>query len=276
MRFADAHIHLFREGYKRPGLPSLFGDRELQVYEALRLTHGVDLALAIGYEAEGIDPANNAYLRELSQSRSWLKTLAFVKTAPPPEPAEVEAVIETEHAGLAIYAHGGPEAESVLRWPRACWRLLQSRKAIVSFNSRPEAISVLAPLTAEWTSIQFLFSHLGLPGVLPPDMPAEAVLDRLKPLLSLAQSPNVHVKISGAYATSVPQHAFPHLGASGAIDRILEAFGPARCLWASDFAPALEFVSFPQTMEWQGTSALSEPEQCLVFRENLLRLLSEA
>jgi len=22
MRFADAHIHLFREGYRRPGLPS--------------------------------------------------------------------------------------------------------------------------------------------------------------------------------------------------------------------------------------------------------------
>ena len=70
MRFADAHIHLFREGYHRPGLPSLFGDRELQAYEALRLTHGVDLALAIGYEAGGIDPANNAYLRQLSQSRS--------------------------------------------------------------------------------------------------------------------------------------------------------------------------------------------------------------
>jgi L-fuconolactonase len=107
MRFADAHIHLFREGYRRPGLPSLFGDRELQAYEALRLAHDIDLALAIGYEAEGIDPENNAYIRQLSQSRSWLKTLAFVKTAPPPEPAAVEALIETGHAGIAIYASTG-------------------------------------------------------------------------------------------------------------------------------------------------------------------------
>jgi len=104
MRFADAHIHLFREGYHRPGLPSLFGDRELQAYEALRLTHGVDLALAIGYEAEGIGPANNAYLRQLSHSRSWLSTLAFVETTPPPEPGTIEAVLEAGHAGLAIYA----------------------------------------------------------------------------------------------------------------------------------------------------------------------------
>jgi L-fuconolactonase len=251
MRLADAHIHLFREGYHRPGLPSLFGDRELQASEALRLAHGVDLALAIGYEAGGIDPANNAYLRQLSQSRSWLRTLAFVEPTPPPEPG-------TGYAGLAIYAQDRPDAESVLRWPPACWRLLQFRTAIVSFNSRPEAISVLGPLTAEWTSVQFLFSHLGLPGVLGPDMPSEALRDRLKPLLSLARLPNVHVKISGAYATSVPQHAFPHRGANEAIGRILEAFGPARCLWASDFAPALEFVSFPQTMEWQGMSALTE------------------
>jgi hypothetical protein len=61
MRLADARLPLFREGYHRPGLKSLFGDRELQAFEALRLTHGVDLALATGYEAEGVDPANKAY-----------------------------------------------------------------------------------------------------------------------------------------------------------------------------------------------------------------------
>lgn len=264
MRFADAHIHLFRGGYHRPGLPSLFGDRELQAYEALRLIHGVDLALAIGYEAEGIDPANNAYLRQLSQSRSWLWTLAIVETTPPPEPGTIEALLEAGHAGLAVYAQDRPHAEAVLRWSPACWRLLRSRNAIVSFNARPEAISVLRPLIAESAGAQVLFSHLGLPGVLGPDMPPEARRDRLKPLLSLARLPNVHVKISGAYATSAPQHAFPHRGANDAIGRILEAFGPARCLWASDFAPALEFVSFPQTVEWQGMSALSETEQRMV------------
>jgi L-fuconolactonase len=135
---------------------------------------------------------------------------------------------------------------------------------------------VLGPLIAEWTNMQFLFSHLGLPGVLGPDMSPDALQDRLKPLISLARLPNVHVKISGAYATSAPQHAFPHRGAQEAIRRILAAFGPTRCLWASDFAPALEFVSFPQTMEWQGMSALSETERRMVFGENLMRLLSEA
>jgi hypothetical protein len=32
----------------------------LQTYEALQLTHGVDLALALGHEVEGVDPDNSA------------------------------------------------------------------------------------------------------------------------------------------------------------------------------------------------------------------------
>lgn len=274
MRLADAHIHLFRSGYHRTGLPSLFGDDELRAYEALRVAHEIELALAIGYEAEGIDPGNNVYLRQLSASRSWLKTLAYVDVAPPPEPAALAALMESGHAGLAIYALDRPQAESLLPWPRQCWQLLQSRRAIVSLNSRPEAISTLQPLIAEWTSIQFLFSHLGLPGVIGTGASARRLRDRLRPLRDLARQPNVHVKISGVYATSDPQYAYPHAKARGAIRSLLEAFGPARCLWASDFAPALDFVSFSQTVHWPGSDELTEAEQRLVFRDNLVRLLS--
>jgi fermentation-respiration switch protein FrsA (DUF1100 family) len=78
--------------------------------------------LAIGYEAEGIDHDNNAYLRQLSQSRSWLRTLAFVKTTPAPEAAGIEALLEAGYVGLAIYAQDGADVEAVLRWPRASLR----------------------------------------------------------------------------------------------------------------------------------------------------------
>jgi predicted TIM-barrel fold metal-dependent hydrolase len=274
MRLADAHIHLFRGGYHRPGLPSLFGDGELRAYEALRLVHGIELALAIGYENEGIDPDNNAYLRRLSKSRSWLRTLAFVETSSRPELQAIAALIESGHAGLAVYALDKQHAESVLRWPSQIWRLLQSRKAIVSFNSRPEAITVLRPLTAKWTDVRFLFSHLGLPGVIGSNTTPHAIGVRLKPLLGMASQPNVYVKISGVYATSQPQYAYPHSTTDDVIGRIIDAFGPARCLWASDFAPALEFVSFSQTVDWPGNRELTESERRMVFGDNLVRLFS--
>jgi hypothetical protein len=44
-------------------------------------------------------------------------------------------------------------------------------------------------------------------------------------------------------------------------------------LWASDFAPALEHVSFAQTIDWTGGEALSDAERRLVARDNLARLL---
>ena len=78
MTLADAHIHFFRNGYRRPGLPSMLGDAETAVYDALRQLHGLTLALAIGYQADGIDPDNNAYIRGLAATRPWLRTLAYL------------------------------------------------------------------------------------------------------------------------------------------------------------------------------------------------------
>jgi L-fuconolactonase len=273
MKRADAHIHFFPRGYSRPGAPSLFGGGELQAYEALRVHHEIDLALAIAYEGEGGDPDNNAYVRGLAASRGWLRTLAFFAVSPTPELSVVERALEAGHSGLAIYALDRDGAEAVLNWPEDVWRILQARGAIVSFNSRPEAIATLAPLVARCGQIAFLFSHLGLPGVIKSDATSETVRERLRPLLDMAPAHNVYVKISGVYATSEPAHLYPHAAARGAIACLLDGFGPRRCLWASDFAPALEYVSFPQTLDWPGHQDLTEKERQLIYGENLRRLL---
>jgi len=274
MKLADAHIHLFANGYHRPGLPALFGDRELEAYEALRLTHGIELALVIGYEADGIDPSNNAHIRRLSASRSWLRTLAFADLDAAVDLQRIEQWMDAGHQGLAIYALDRERSDRVLAWPRSCWRALEDRHATVSLNTRPEAIVALGRLIAAWPGVQFLISHLGLPGVIGSETPVQTPAERLAPLLDLARLSNVYVKISGLYATSQPPHAYPHLGADVLIQMILSAFGPARCLWASDFSPALEYVSFPQTVDWPGCETLSESDRCLIYRDNLFRLLS--
>src|SRR5690349_17796157 len=87
MMLADAHMHLFPEGYRRAGHGSLFGKRELEAYCALRLSHKIECALAIGYEADGLDPQNNAYLRRLAAEHDWLHSLAYVDPRAEPDPA---------------------------------------------------------------------------------------------------------------------------------------------------------------------------------------------
>ena len=275
MKLADAHIHLFRHGYHRAGLPSFFAESELQSYEALRKIHGIELALVIGYEADSIDPGNNAYIRQLAASRSWLKALAYVEPHLMPGPDAVTALLDQGHCGLALYVTEPARAEALLQWPRKTWNALETRRAILSFNARPLSIGILQPLIAAHPGITVMFSHLGLPGKLSPGDDRDEIQVRLNPLLSLATLPNVHVKISGLYATSAPEHAYPHHGSRHAIRRIIDAFGSSRCLWASDFAPALEFVSFPQTIHWPGFSDFTDADRQAIMRGNLVRLLNE-
>lgn len=273
MRLADSHIHLFRHGYRHDGRPSLFGSGEIEAYKAIRQVHGIEVALVIGYEADGIDPDNNAYIRDLSTKHDWLRTIAYVDPRSRPEAAEIAALLENGHCGLALYVSATDSAQALLAWPRGIWDLLQARSAIVSFNVRPDGISMLRPLIAAAPGVSFLISHLGLPGVLPNDIQPDALHLRLAPLLSLQDLSNVFVKISGLYATSDPPHAYPHGGAAFAIQRILSAFGPSRCLWGSDFAPALEFISLPQAVHWRGIDDLSDSARNAVMCGNLLRLI---
>ena len=172
------------------------------------------------------------------------------------------------HVGLSLYVLEPPRVEALLQWPRECWKLLHDRRAILSFNARPHAAALLRPLIEAYPGITCLLSHMGLPGK---GAPIDA---RLGPLLALAELPNVFVKISGLYATSEPEHAYPHIGAGPAIAKIISAFGVSRCLWASDFAPVLDYLSFPQAMQWPGMAHLSAEDRQAIQRDNLLRLLA--
>src|SRR5690606_23430538 len=91
--------------------------------------------------------------------------------------------------------------------------------------------------------------HLGLPGrhADPPE-PA-AARATLAALLALAGHTHVTVKLSGLYAISEPPHDFPHAAAAPFVDVVLDAFGPSRLVWGSDFSPALGYVSFAQTLD---------------------------
>ena len=276
MRLADAHMHLFPDGFRRAGCRAVFGRGEFEAYCALRANHGIELALAVGYEADGIDPQNNTYLRRLAAENGWLRTLAYVEPEPAPRPDAIRALIRQGHSGLALYATDVTRARALLSWPEEAWEILRESGALVSFNARPEAIAVLEPLVRRLPALRFLFSHLGLPGILAPGMDEPVLQARLAPLLRLADAGNVFVKISGLYATSDPAHAYPHAEGARVVKSVLGAFGAARCVWGSDFSPALEFVSFAQAIDVPGLEGLTSAERSNVFCSSLVSLLSSS
>jgi predicted TIM-barrel fold metal-dependent hydrolase len=273
MKLADAHMHLFPAGYARPGHGSLFGPREFDAYCVLRASHNIERSLAIGYEADGIDPQNNAYLRGLAAEHDWLYSVAYVDPLANPEAETIARLMRDGHSGLAVYVPDLARAEALRGWRPAVWDVLRRRKALVSFNAVPAPIAALAPLVRDLPEISFVFSHLGLPGRLAPDISDAQLRVRLSPLLSLAGLPNAFVKISGLYATSEPAHAYPHRAGGRALGIVLDAFKADHCLWASDFAPALDFVSFSQTIDFDGLELLAAPDRENVVRGNLIRML---
>jgi predicted TIM-barrel fold metal-dependent hydrolase len=182
-------------------------------------------------------------------------------------------LLEDGAAGFAIYLLLEDDGRALGGWPAALLAELRERRVIVSLNVRPAAAAAIQDVVDALEGCPILVSHLGLPGRFArPPAPGQA-REVLAPLLALASRAHVAAKLSGLYAISDPAHDFPHAAAQPFADLLLDTFGPARLLWGSDFAPALEFVSFAQTVDLRVLVRCSPAEIDDVMGGNLLRLL---
>lgn len=267
----DAHLHLFRNGYGR--FRAAGSAREVDAYELLMDRHGITAGLVVCYEADGIDPGNNAYVRELAGTRSWINSLAFLEPHSALTVGRIEELLVAGHIGIAVYLPDATSAQALCGWPPAVWERLSRAHAIVSFNARPEATAHLEALVDRATDCAFLFSHLGLPGRGDGISTSRQAAEHLDPLLRLASRPNVGVKISGLYAVDpIP----PHAGARPFVEVLLQRFVPSNLHWGSDFSPALGFVSFEETMAVPGLEFLAPADRDMVFGEGLMTRIRRA
>ena len=269
---ADSHIHLFADGYAGATGRSPAGGDELTVYEELRRRHGIGLALVVGYEGEDRYIGNNGYVLALAAERDWIAPVAYLPLAaerPAATAEDVAALSSAGAAGFAFYVAGSAEGEALRSLAQSTLEELNARRALLSLNATPEGLAAAGRTPAALEGCRLVFSHLGLPGPFAaPPSPAVA-RERLRPLLALADRANVAVKLSGAYAIG----PFPHESARPFVDCLLDAFGPDRILWGSDFAPALDEVSFAEAASTHLLTGCTSEEIDAVMGGNLRRLL---
>lgn len=269
----DSHLHLFRKGYGRFGGPSPLGTQsEVDAYEAFMKTHGIGGGLIVCYEADGIDPGNNAYVRKLAGTRPWIASLAYLDARSMPDAGAVESLLAAGHVGIVAYLLDTETASAFARWPREVWHLLSECRAIVSLNARPAATALLEPVIAAAPGCRFLFSHLGLPGPAAAGLSRTEAAARLEPLLRLADAKNVGVKLSGLYAIDP---APPHAAAVPFVDLLIDAFAPSDLHWGSDFSPALGFESFEETLHIPGLAALTDQARALATGDGLAAKIAD-
>ena len=203
-----------------------------------------------------------------------MATLAYLRATDSHDAGGVERLLANGHVGVAVYLMDDTSAAAASSWSPDVWRPLDDAKAIVSINAAADSLPAVESIARAHEACRFLIAHLGDPGSHVEVPSPAAAAERLAPLLRLAELANVHVKVSGLYAVSDPPHAFPHVQATPFVDLVLDAFGPSRCLWGSDFSPSLDFVSFSQAADLPQLTRLGDAERELVMGANLLELLN--
>lgn len=247
----DSHIHLFERGFVTEAGAILEGVAE---YDSARAEAGIEQALVVGYEGETYAEGNNAYVRSLAWSRPWIRSLAYLPAARVPHAEELAALRSEGHIGVAVYAE--EQARALRAWGPDLAAELAG--AVVSVNARAATLGAERAWIESLAASTVLVSHLGLPG----EVAADRMEEALAPILALAGVPHVMVKLSGLYAID-PRH--PHTGARPVAERILDAFGPTRLAWGSDFSPVLGSVDLATALRFPSWwDDLSGDERALI------------
>jgi predicted TIM-barrel fold metal-dependent hydrolase len=273
----DAHAHFFYPGFVQ-GLPDSCRRRspdEITLYQAFAQRHQIDHVLAIGYQGEPWASGNNDYLAGLAQEHTWLRPLAFVSAPQQLTLSQIERWQAQRFVGITFYLFSPENIDALRQISNELWQWLSEHAWLISVNSTGEYWRGWQPILAAHPGLRLLIAHLGLPPAVPSAPTMEQARAALASVIELAQYSHTYVKFSGFYGLTQPSYAYPHSAAWPYARVVCDSFGTARILWASDFSPALEHVSFPQTvevlaaMEW-----LTDDDLQAIYHGNLLRLLA--
>ncbi|MER7455793.1 hypothetical protein [Micromonospora sp. NPDC126480] len=148
MERADAHLHLFADGYPGRYGRSPAGGDELTVYDSLRRVHGIGPALVIGYEGAAEFAGNNAHLARLAAAHDWIAPVAYVPPTGTANPDDLDRWWSAGFVGISAYLTGPQASRTFTGWLDAAAGDLNRVGALLSLNATPAATAHLGPTLA--------------------------------------------------------------------------------------------------------------------------------
>ena len=117
---------------------------------------------------------------------------------------------------------------------------------------------------------RIIVDHVGLVQPHDPPVPAEPWAE-LPQVLELAAYPNVAIKITGACTLS--QQPFPYPDIWDPVCRVIDAFGPDRCMWGTDWTRAVNFLTYAQGVDaFRQTERISASDKAKLMGGTLTRI----
>lgn len=273
----DAHAHFFFPGYvgKLPENCRRQSPDEITLYQAYAERHEIAQVLAIGYEGDAWAKGNNKYLADTTARYPWVRPMAFVSEPSKLTVGQLATWQNSQFVGIVFYLFTDAAAAELNQVSSEVWDWLIQHGWLISVNSKGDLWNYWDPILSDNPGLHLLIAHLGLPPAATTPPPLEEARATLAPVLRLATHPSVYVKFSGFYALASPGYAYPHTAAFPYAQVVTEAYSTKRILWASDFSPALESVSFAQTVEvLRAMPWLNEADLTLIYHDNLAQLLA--
>ena len=131
----------------------------------------------------------------------------------------------------------------------------------------PNYLSTAGSLARRYKDLSFVIDHLGL--TQPPLMiPDPDPFEKLPQLLVLADNPNISVKLSAVPTLSCTEYPFSDLWPH--IHRVIDAFGPERVMWGSDWTRTDSLYSIEHGLRYiTETNELNDNEKQLILGKTL-------
>ncbi len=274
---ADAHIHLFEGGYQ-DSLMKRFGRPvdEAVVYASLAKDHGVKAALIVGYADVPWALENTRYLTQMVKQYEWVHPAAYFDASEPPTTEELTRLQADGFVGVSFYIFGQERVDALLGISDEVWNWLVSKRWLISVNSKDDDWNAWQEVLTRHPELRLVVSHLGLPPRQAEAPDAAGAREALASVLALSRYPQSRVKLSGFYALTDPGHDYPHRAAWPYVEALLDAYGVERLLWASDYSPCLDWLTFPQTYDlFSKMPFLNDADRERIEGANLLALLDE-
>jgi len=233
--------------------------------ETLR-AHGVGRALVVQPSSYGID--NACLLDALERSGGRFRGIAVIDWA-----ASERDLRELKRRGVAGVRLNLPRSGADLLTRPGARDLLERVAALdwlVQVYAGADMWVGIEPILRQ-SGVTVLIDHMGEPN------PARGLPHPgFQAVLRLGREAGAVVKLSAPYRVSA--RPFPHEDVAPFVTALLDAFGPDRCVWGSDwpFLASPAPVDYGRMLEWLGRWVPDPVTQTLVLRENPARLFGFA
>jgi predicted TIM-barrel fold metal-dependent hydrolase len=205
----------------------------------------------------------------LPSNRSWLAVAVLIDPRRPDGPKQLERYVK-EHGVCGLRIHGrvmnlGPydDPTTTPLWAKAA-ELGITLDACAALDEYP----LIAKRAEQFPNLPIILDHCGYisPNVDPPE-------PNLPPVLALARYPNVYAKLT--FFGSASKQGFPFRDVHWMARQIVDAFGPERCLYGSNF-PTAQYnpkFTYKQTVElFSNALELSAEERKWILGETAAKL----